>query len=58
MIDILLGLTFGWLLVLTWKLWGYRTAILQLQRDVWETGGVVDELTTAKTLKAAPREVR
>jgi len=57
-IDILLGLTFGWLLVLTWKLWGYRTAILQLQRDVWETGGVVDELTTAKTLKAAPREVR
>ena len=58
MTDILLGLTLGWLTVLTWKVWGYRGAILQLQKDVWETGGVVDELTTAKTLKAAPREVR
>ena len=30
---------------LSWKLWGYRQAIIQLQRDIWERGGVVEVLT-------------
>lgn len=48
MIEILFGFTLGWLSVLTYKLWGYRSAIIALQRDVWERGGVVDEVTRPK----------
>ena len=45
MTEMLLGLALGWLLVLTWKVWGYRGAVIQLQRDVWSDGGLVDAVT-------------
>ena len=35
----------GWLGFLSWKLWGYRKAIIQLQRDLIDPGGILDELT-------------
>lgn len=38
----------AWLLALTGLLYRYRAAIIRLQRDIWERGGVVDEVTTPK----------
>ena len=50
MIDIfqvvyLFAMLVGWLGFLSWKLWGYRKAIIQLQRDLIDPGGILDELT-------------
>lgn len=48
MTDLLLGLLLGWLLVLTYLVFGYRAAIIALQRDVAGEGGLLDEVTRPK----------
>ena len=44
----LIGFFGAWLAHLTYKVYGYRRAIIQLQHDVAGDGGVLDELTRPK----------
>lgn len=34
-----------WLGLLTYHVWKYRAAIIKLQREISDTGGILDELT-------------
>lgn len=44
-VGAMIGLAWCWLVGLTYFVYGYRKAIIKLQREISEDGGILDELT-------------